>query len=68
MYDEVILGGDLESLSFIAYYCHGDRVVALASLGKDPAAANYAEMLQRDNFLSKEEVAADGEIALKIKC
>ncbi|KAK3870581.1 hypothetical protein Pcinc_024206 [Petrolisthes cinctipes] len=67
-YDDIILGGDLESLSFIAYYCQGDRVVALASLGKDPAAANYAEMLHQGKFLTKAEVTADGEMALKIKC
>lgn len=66
-YDDVIIGGDLSNLSFIAYYCRGERVVALASLGKDPAAANYAEMLQQGNSLTKEQVIADGEIALKLK-
>ncbi|XP_045125782.1 apoptosis-inducing factor 3-like isoform X1 [Portunus trituberculatus] len=67
-YDNVIIGGDLENLSFIAYYCRGDKVVSLASLGKDPAAANYAEMLQQGKFLTKQQVVDDGEIALKLKC
>ncbi|KAG7154387.1 apoptosis-inducing factor 3-like [Homarus americanus] len=67
-YDDVIIGGDLENLSFIAYYCRGDRVVALASLGKDPAAAKYAEMLQQGTFLTKEQVVNDGNIALKMTC
>ncbi|KAK8727294.1 hypothetical protein OTU49_009800 [Cherax quadricarinatus] len=68
IYDDVIIGGDLENLSFIAYYCRGDRVVALASLGKDPAVAKYANMLQQGKFLTKEEVVEDKDIALKLTC
>lgn len=67
-YDDVIIGGDLENLAFIAYYCRGDKVVSLASLGKDPAAANYAEMLQQGKSLTKQQVVDDGEIACKLKC
>lgn len=67
-YDDVIIGGDLDSLSFIAYYCRGEKVVAVASLGRDPAAANYADMLQQGKSLTKQEVLDDGEIALKLKC
>lgn len=67
-YDDIVIGGDLSGLSFIAYYCHGDKVVALASLGKDPAAARYADMLQHGKSLTKQEVLDDGEIACKIKC
>lgn len=67
-YDDVVIGGDLRSLAFIAYYCQGDRVVALASLGKDPAAAKYAEMLEQGNFLTKEQVIGDGDIACKLNC
>lgn len=65
-YDDVVISGDLDGLAFIAYYCQGDRVVALASLGKDPAAAKYAEMLQQGNFLTKDQIADDGDIALKL--
>ncbi|XP_066983971.1 apoptosis-inducing factor 3-like isoform X2 [Macrobrachium rosenbergii] len=65
-YDEVIITGDLENLSFMAYYVEGDRVVALATLGKDPAAAKYAEMLNQGQFLTKSEVEEDGEVALKL--
>ncbi|KAG0715763.1 Apoptosis-inducing factor 3 [Chionoecetes opilio] len=67
-YDDVIIGGDLENLAFIAYYCRGDKVVSLASLGKDPAAANYAQMLQQGKSLTKQQVVDDGEIACKLKC
>ena len=62
----MVISGDLEGLSFIAYYCKDDRVTALASLGKDPAAAKYAEMLQRGEFLTKPQVKDDGDIALKL--
>ncbi|XP_027239416.2 apoptosis-inducing factor 3 isoform X2 [Penaeus vannamei] len=66
MYDDILIGGDLENLAFIAYYCKGDRVVALASLGKDPAAAKYAEMLNNGDFLTREKVIEDGEVACKL--
>lgn len=66
MYDDILIGGDLENLAFIAYYCKGDRVVALASLGKDPAAAKYAEMLNNGEFLTREKVIEDGEVACKL--
>ncbi|XP_064089762.1 apoptosis-inducing factor 3-like isoform X2 [Macrobrachium nipponense] len=65
-YDEVIITGDLENLSFMAYYVEGDRVVALATLGKDPAAAKYAELLNQGQFLTKSQVEEDGEVALKL--
>jgi len=58
-FDDVIISGDLENLSFIAYYCSGSRVVAVASLMKDPAAANYAEMLLQERWLTKDQVLED---------
>ena len=33
---------------------------------KDPAAANYAEMLQNGRFLTKDEVAEDGDAIFKV--
>ncbi|XP_068249916.1 apoptosis-inducing factor 3-like isoform X1 [Palaemon carinicauda] len=65
-YDEVLISGSLDNLSFIAYYINDDRVVALASLGKDPAAAKYAESLNKGEFLTKSQVLEDGDIALKL--
>ena len=35
-YDDVVLQGDTEKPSFVAYYTSGDEVVAVASMMKDP--------------------------------
>ncbi|CAL4157356.1 unnamed protein product, partial [Meganyctiphanes norvegica] len=72
-FDDVIISGDLENLSFIAYYCSGSRVVAVASLMKDPAAANYAEMLLQERWLTKDQVLEDPitpkySMSLKLSC
>lgn len=65
-FDDIIISGDLESLSFIAYYCSGSQVVALASLMKDPAAANYAEMLMQERWLTKDQVLEDPLIIMNL--
>uniref|UniRef100_A0A6A7FPS8 Apoptosis-inducing factor 3-like n=1 Tax=Hirondellea gigas TaxID=1518452 RepID=A0A6A7FPS8_9CRUS len=64
-FDDVIISGDLAGLSFIAYYLRGENVVALASLGQDPAAANFAELLRAGKTITKAEVEEDGQVALK---
>ena len=63
-YDDVLIGGDLIGLCFIAYYLKGDVVVAVASLGQDPAVARYAELLRRGGELTREQVEQDDMVAL----
>ncbi|KDR21037.1 Apoptosis-inducing factor 3, partial [Zootermopsis nevadensis] len=38
-YDEVVIGGSVEELKFVAHYIVGDRVAAVATIGSDPVAA-----------------------------
>lgn len=55
-YDDVVLQGDTEKPSFIAYYTKGETVVAAASMMKDPYVMQTAELMRRGKFPSKSEL------------
>lgn len=59
-FDDVVITGDLAAMSFIAHYCVGDVVMAVATVGSDPAAAKFAEMLKMKKPLSKDDVQKSG--------
>ncbi|KAK3928509.1 Apoptosis-inducing factor 3 [Frankliniella fusca] len=59
-FDDIVITGDLAAMSFIAHYCVGNEVVAVATVGSDPAAAKFAEMLGMKKTLSKEDVKSNG--------
>jgi hypothetical protein len=44
---------------FVAYYCKGDVVVAVATLMRDPVAAHFANRLREGKTLSKENVLSE---------
>ncbi|KAJ5605137.1 hypothetical protein N7510_010291 [Penicillium lagena] len=64
-YDDVLLRGEPENAKFVAYYCNGDTVVAVATMGMDPVMAKSAELMRRGNMPSKKEIA-DGVDVLKV--
>lgn len=55
-YDDVVVKGDLEKPSFVAYYTKGDIVVAAASMGKDPVVMQVAELMRRGRMVGKSEI------------
>jgi NADPH-dependent 2,4-dienoyl-CoA reductase/sulfur reductase-like enzyme len=55
-YDDVVVKGDLEKPSFVAYYTKGDIVVAVASMGKDPIVMQVAELMRRGRMVGKSEI------------
>jgi NADPH-dependent 2,4-dienoyl-CoA reductase/sulfur reductase-like enzyme len=55
-YDDVVLQGDIEKPSFVAYYTKGDEVVAVATMGKDPYMSQSAELMRRGNMPKKSEL------------
>lgn len=61
-YDELVIQGDLEETKFIAFYCLGETVVAVASMQKDPAMAHAAELMRRGGMLSKSQLKAGEDI------
>ncbi|KAL8445674.1 hypothetical protein Emed_005438 [Eimeria media] len=45
-HDDVIIEGDLQKMQFVAYYTKGDKVIAVATMGKDPACVGIGEAIK----------------------
>ncbi|KAL8455282.1 hypothetical protein Emag_000866 [Eimeria magna] len=45
-HDDVIIEGDLANMQFVAYYTKGDKVIAVATMGKDPACVGIGEAIK----------------------
>lgn len=54
-YTDVLINGDLENFKVVLYYCKGNDVVAVATVGSDPIAAQFAELLASGRTLSKDQ-------------
>jgi len=50
-----LINGDLENFKAVLYYCGGDNVLAVATVGSDPIAAKFAELLASGRTLSKSQ-------------
>ncbi|KAL3952919.1 hypothetical protein ACCO45_012862 [Purpureocillium lilacinum] len=55
-WDDLVLRGDPAEAKFVAYYTKGDEVVAMASMGKDPAMAQSAELMKLGKMPSKSQL------------
>ncbi|KAL2824774.1 hypothetical protein BDW59DRAFT_162196 [Aspergillus cavernicola] len=55
-WDDLILKGEPENAKFAAYYCKGDTVVAVATMGMDPVMVKCAELMRRKNMPSKKQI------------
>jgi len=58
-YDDVVYDGSVADGKFVAYYCKGDIVVAVATLMRDPIAAHFANHLRSGKTLLKENVTTE---------
>ncbi|KAK1518149.1 hypothetical protein CPAR01_15798 [Colletotrichum paranaense] len=56
-WDDVVIQGNVEESAFVAYYTNGETVVAMASMGKDPAMVQSAELMSLGKMPSKSELA-----------
>lgn len=56
-WDDIVLQGSVEESAFVAYYTSGETVVAMASMGKDPAMVQTAELMALGKMPSKSELA-----------
>ena len=61
-YDDVILVGEPEKPSWVAYYTKGETVVAVASMMKDPYMAQAAELMRRGKMPSKSDITKGVDI------
>jgi len=64
-WDELVLKGQPEEAKFIAYYCKGETVVAVGTMGIDPVMVQASELMLREKMPSKSELK-DGADILKI--
>lgn len=58
-YDDIVFDGRPEDGKFAAYYCKGERVDAIATLMRDPLAAEFADLLRAGKTLMKDQVLTD---------
>lgn len=65
-YDSVMIKGEPQNSKFAAYYCKGQIVVAVATMGMDPVMAKCAELMRRRNMPTKSEIDAGTDV-LKIE-
>ncbi|CAG8636595.1 12905_t:CDS:10, partial [Ambispora leptoticha] len=64
-FDDVIFHGNLDEFSFVAYYSRGEKIIAVASMAKDPIASHSAELLRLGKFPTKSEIR-DGKSPLDV--
>ncbi|KAI1820423.1 hypothetical protein F4861DRAFT_533692 [Xylaria intraflava] len=57
-WDDLVLQGSPAEGKFAAYYCKGDTVVAVATMGKDPAMTKSAELMRERAMPSKAQLQA----------
>ncbi|KAK4222790.1 apoptosis-inducing factor 1 [Podospora fimiseda] len=55
-FDDVVIQGNPDEGKWIAYYTKGDTVVAMSSMGADPAMAQFAQLLELGKLPSKKEL------------
>lgn len=56
-WDDLVLQGSVEEAKFVAYYCKGETVVAMASMGKDPSMSMSVELMRLGKMPSKSQLA-----------
>ncbi|KAI5923141.1 monodehydroascorbate reductase [Camillea tinctor] len=55
-WDDLVLQGDPATGKFVGYYCQGDVVVAVTSMGADPLVMKAAELIKLGAMPSKSEL------------
>ncbi|XP_037939783.1 apoptosis-inducing factor 3-like [Teleopsis dalmanni] len=56
-YSDVLIEGDLPNFKFVAYYLNSNnKVIAVASCGRDPIVAQFAELQAQDKCLHRSDI------------
>ena len=55
-FDDIVYDGNVKDGKFVAYYMKNNIVVAVATLGRDPVAADFANLLHEGNILQRENI------------
>lgn len=64
-WDGLVLKGEPENAKFVAFYCLGETIVAVATMAMDPVMVKCAELMRRGNMPSKADVEGGMDV-LKI--
>ncbi|KAH9945195.1 uncharacterized protein BXZ73DRAFT_96185 [Epithele typhae] len=65
-HDDIIIDGNPEELKFVAYYTKGDKIIAVASMQRDPLVMKASELLRLGLMPSASEIKA-GKDVMSIK-
>lgn len=65
-WDGLVLKGEPENAKFVAFYCLGQTIVAVATMAMDPVMVKCAELMRRGNMPSKADVEGGMDV-LKIE-
>lgn len=57
--DDFIIDGDVEAMKFVLYCCKGDKVAAVAAMGMDPVASQFASYVAEGGVLKKSEIQSN---------
>lgn len=55
-WDGLVLKGEPENAKFVAFYCLGQTIIAVATMAMDPVMVKCAELMRRGNMPSKADV------------
>ena len=58
-YDEILYDGNVQDGKFVAFYIKNDIVQAVATLMRDPVAADFANLLLDGKYLRADEIKED---------
>jgi len=61
-YDDVIIQGNLNELSFAAFYVRGETVLAVTSLNKDPITSHAAQLIRLQKLPTATEIRSGKNI------
>ncbi|KAL2016197.1 hypothetical protein VTK56DRAFT_4086 [Thermocarpiscus australiensis] len=61
-WDDLVLQGDPDQGKWVAYYAKGETIVAMASMGMDPAMAQCAQLMSLGRMPSKAQLQAGLDI------
>lgn len=56
-WDDIVIQGDPAEGKFVAYYCRGETVLAMAAMGKDPVLAQCSTLMFENKMPSKSQLA-----------
>lgn len=61
-FDDVVLRGDPGNAKFVAFYCLGDTVVAVATMGMDPVMSKSADLMRRGVMPGKSRIQGGTDV------